>query len=67
MPRVAEEQPPLGHFSSLVGDLLWVTQCTRPEIDFAVNRVSQFLQNPSEAHWQGTIQVLNYLVCMSHL
>lgn len=48
-------------FSSLVGGLLWVAQCSRPDISFPVNRLSQFLQNPSLEHWNAAVRILQYL------
>jgi hypothetical protein len=49
-------------YSSLIGGLLWVAQCTRPDIAFVVNRLSQFLKSPSNLHWNSAIRVLGYLV-----
>lgn len=48
-------------YSSAVGGLLWVAQCTRADVSFAVNRFSQFLQRPSKTHWEVALQVLSYL------
>lgn len=42
-------------YSSLVGGLLWVAQCSRPDISFAVNRLLQFLKNPSLKHWEAAV------------
>lgn len=44
-----------GNFHQLNGSLLWVSQSTCPDVAFAVNRLSQFLQDPSESHWQAGI------------
>lgn len=41
--------------------LLWASQCTHPNISFSVNRLSQFLWDPSLAHWHAALRVLNYL------
>lgn len=54
-------------YSNLIGGLLWIAQCTRPDISFAVNRLSQFLQHPSMAHWEAAVRVLLYLDQTKHL
>jgi hypothetical protein len=56
-----------GPYPQLIGSLLWVSQCTRPDISFAVNRLSQYLRDPSEAHWYAGLRVLNYLVSTKDL
>ncbi|KAK9058098.1 hypothetical protein SSX86_022938 [Deinandra increscens subsp. villosa] len=44
----------------LVGALQYLT-ITRPDISFAVNQVSQFLQNPTEEHFQSVKRILRYV------
>jgi hypothetical protein len=34
---------------------------TRPDIVFAVGRLSKFMQNPGKAHWNAALQVVRYL------
>ena len=34
---------------------------TRPNIDFAVNKVSQFMQDPRDVHWSAVKRILRYL------
>lgn len=34
---------------------------TRPDIAFSVNKLSQFLQNPSQNHWQACKRVLRHI------
>lgn len=48
-------------YSGLIGMLQWVANGTRPDIQFAVNRLSQFLSRPSENHWRAAQHVLRYL------
>jgi hypothetical protein len=67
VPRLPEEQPSSGPYNQLVGSLLWAAQCTRPDVLFAVNKLSQFLRDPSDAHWKAALRVLNYLVSTKHL
>ncbi|WMV09995.1 hypothetical protein MTR67_003380 [Solanum verrucosum] len=47
-------------YRSVVGALQYVT-ITRPEISYAVNRVCQFMQSPTIAHWSAVKCILRYL------
>ncbi|KAJ9552510.1 hypothetical protein OSB04_016555 [Centaurea solstitialis] len=47
-------------YRSIVGALQYVT-ITRPEIAYSVNRVCQFMHNPSEHHWTAVKRILRYL------
>jgi hypothetical protein len=48
-------------YSSLVGSLLYLAVCTRPEISFAVGTLSKFVAAPGEQHWSAAIDILGYL------
>lgn len=48
-------------YCSLVGALLWLSNGTRPDITFAVNRLSSFMSNPTDIHWQAAQRVLIYV------
>jgi hypothetical protein len=39
-------------YRSTVGALQYAT-VTRPDLQFAVNKVSQFMANPTDVHWQA--------------
>ncbi|PLW54990.1 hypothetical protein PCANC_02684 [Puccinia coronata f. sp. avenae] len=60
--RWPEERPSSGPYNQLIGSLLCLSQCTHPNVAFAVNRLSQHLRDPSEAHWHAGVWILNYLV-----
>ncbi|XP_052623860.1 uncharacterized mitochondrial protein AtMg00810-like [Lactuca sativa] len=47
-------------YCSLVGVLQYLT-ITRPDISYAVNQISQFLQNPTIDHFQGVKRILRYI------
>ena len=47
-------------YRSLVSALQYAT-FTRPDITFAINRVCQFMHNPSSAHFVATKRILSYL------
>ncbi|XP_020999414.1 uncharacterized mitochondrial protein AtMg00810-like [Arachis duranensis] len=52
-------------YRSLVGGLRYAT-ITRPEISYAVNKVSQFMHCPLETHWKAAKQILRYLARTVH-
>lgn len=66
-PRTPSEDPSPGNYPSIIGALLWIAQCTRADIAFAVNRLSQFLRDPSDAHWSAAMRILQYLVSTKSL
>ncbi|XP_073292427.1 uncharacterized protein [Primulina huaijiensis] len=39
-------------YSRIIGSLMYITNCTRPDIACAVNKLSRFTSNPSDAHWK---------------
>ncbi|KAK8948569.1 hypothetical protein KSP39_PZI005174 [Platanthera zijinensis] len=47
-------------FRSLVGSLIYLTN-TRPDIEFSVNSVSRFMNNPSKAHYEAAKRILRYV------
>lgn len=61
VPRKPEEPPSSGPYNQLIGSLLWAAQCTRPDVSFAVNKLSQFLRDPSDSHWKAALRILHYL------
>lgn len=47
-------------YQRLVGKLLYLT-LTRPDIAFAVQLLSQFMQQPKASHWKAALRVVRYL------
>lgn len=48
-------------YGSLVGSLLYLSICTRPDISQAVGALSKYLAEPREPHWAAAKGVLRYL------
>ena len=46
---------------------MYMSVATRPDITFAVSTLSQFLDNPGEAHWEAVKRVFRYLAGTKHL
>ena len=47
-------------FRRIIGRLQYLA-LTRPDISFAVNRLSQFMHKPTTNHWTSTKRLLRYL------
>ena len=47
-------------YRRVIGRLLYLT-LTRPDISYAVQHLSQFLQQPTDLHYQAALHVLRYL------
>ena len=48
-------------YRSAIGSLMYAAIGTRPDIAFAVQCLSQFLNNPGPAHWTAVKRVFRYL------
>ncbi|KAE9007332.1 hypothetical protein PF005_g12321 [Phytophthora fragariae] len=55
-------QPTVQTFQSLVGSLLWIARCTRPDIAFAVHRATQRSHAPRQSDWQLAKNIARYLM-----
>ncbi|XP_019246328.1 PREDICTED: uncharacterized protein LOC109225979 [Nicotiana attenuata] len=47
-------------YQRLVGKLLYVT-ITRPDINYAMQTLSQFMQRPNKSRWNAAVRVVRYL------
>lgn len=48
-------------YASVVGSLMYVMVCTRPDIAFAVIVVSRFMSHPCWEHWHAVKRIIRYL------
>ena len=48
-------------YSRIIGSLMYLMSCTRPDIAYAVSKLSRFTSNPSADHWKAILRVLKYL------
>ena len=48
-------------YRKAIGMLLFVANCSRPDLSFAVSFLSQFCSNPSRKHWAAVKHLLRYL------
>ncbi|ANB11578.1 gag-pol fusion protein [Sugiyamaella lignohabitans] len=49
------------HYQQLVGTLRYLTTVSRPDIAFAVRKVSHFLSSPQEHHLKAVYRIIGYL------
>ncbi|XP_075096154.1 secreted RxLR effector protein 161-like [Nicotiana tabacum] len=50
-------------YVSVVGCLMYIQVCTRPDIAFVVNMFGRFSSSPGWTHWVAAKKVMRYLRC----
>ena len=48
-------------YSRIIGSLMYLMSCTRPDIAYSISKLSRFTSNPGDDHWKAIIRVLRYL------
>lgn len=48
-------------YRQIVGCLIYLVTCTRPDIAFAVSKLSSYLENPENCHYMAAKRVLRYI------
>ncbi|KAL5545205.1 hypothetical protein UlMin_008989 [Ulmus minor] len=48
-------------YLSAIGALMYLANCTRPDIAFAVNLLARFSSSPTRRHWNGIKHIFRYL------
>ena len=54
-------------YRELVGCLLYLVVCTRPDMAQAVGALCRFQQNPGPQHWTAAVRALRYALDTAHL
>ena len=53
-------------YRQIVGSLRYLEHCTRPDIAFALNRLSRYQANPGLAHWNELKHLVRYVAGTKH-
>ena len=48
-------------YQAMVGSLMYAMLCTRPDLAYGIQQLSQFNSNPTKAHFQAAKRVFRYL------
>ena len=48
-------------YSQIIGSLIYLMNCTRPDISYAVSKLGRYTSNPSDQHWTALLRVLGYV------
>ena len=48
-------------YAQIIRSLMYLMNCTRPDIAYAVSKLSRYTSNPGVEHWKAIIKVLRYL------
>jgi len=48
-------------YSKLLGKLLWLSRCTRPDLAFPISVMGRFASNPSLRHYKALMHMVKYL------
>ena len=40
-------------YESVVGSLMYLMVCTRPDLAYAMSKVSRYMSNPGKPHWEA--------------
>ena len=64
----AEDNDPsiVANYQSMVGSLMYAMIGSRPDISYAVSKLSQFSSNPTQQHVKAAKHVLRYLAATKH-
>ena len=49
-------------YARIIGSLRYATDCTRPDIAYAVGVLSRFTSKPSRDHWLAIERIMGYLI-----
>lgn len=66
-PGAPLEKEKAGQYASLVGSMLYLANCTRPDISFGVGVLARHLRSPYTTHWKLARQMLKYCIATRDL
>ena len=49
------------HYRAVIGALLYVSCCTRPDIAYAVNKLAKFSNSPGIIHYRAMLHLIGYI------
>jgi Reverse transcriptase (RNA-dependent DNA polymerase)/Integrase core domain len=61
--RYMQDKP----YRKLVGMLIYLVNCTRPDLFYVTITLSRFVNDPGPLHWKSGLRVLRYLRLTKHL
>lgn len=50
-------------YQSIIGSLLHMAQCTRPELALSVGALASYNSSPSQAHYDAAVDIVRYVGC----
>ena len=53
-------------YREIIGSLIYLMTCTRPDLSYTVDKLSQYLSEPRQQHWVAAKHILKYLRGTSH-
>jgi hypothetical protein len=56
-----QEHPQLSSYAALVGSLMYVASCTRPDLCFTASLLARFMSNPNDQHMAQALRAVRYL------
>jgi Reverse transcriptase (RNA-dependent DNA polymerase) len=59
--QLYEERHDVNEYQQVVGSLMYAMVHTRPDLAFALGKLSQYMQDPSESHWTYLKALLRYV------
>lgn len=48
-------------YSRIIDSLMYLSNCTRPDIAYSISKLSRYTSNPGKEHWKALVRVLRYL------